>query len=113
LIVAAEAGAGRVLALGDLTFMTAPYHTVYDNGLLISHVADFLVGGQRSYDLQDFPLLFGSTVALVFANAPELGPGQLQLVDDLQEVFAASERELVLSDSAAPDGEAILLRPTA
>jgi hypothetical protein len=109
LVVAAEAGGGRVLALGDLTFMTGPYHTVYDNGLLISHVADFLVGGQRSYDLYDFPLLFGSQVALVFANSPDLGPGQLQLVDGLQGAFEASDRQLVLSDMVEPDRDAILV----
>ena len=55
----AQAEEGRVLALGDLTFMTEPYHTVRDNSRLILHIADFLTGAERSYVLADFPRFFG------------------------------------------------------
>ncbi len=98
LVVAAQSADGLVVALGDLTFMAEPYHTVRDNGRFIAQLADFLTGAERRYDLADFPLLFGDKTAFVFTNRPEIGPGHLQLVDDLQEAFDASDRTLVLVD---------------
>ncbi len=107
LVVAAQAAGGRVLALGDLTFMTEPYHTVRNNSQLIAHVADFLAGAERSYTLVDFPHFLADRVVLVFTNDPELGPGQLQLVDQLQERLDESDRTLVLADTADPGSDTI------
>lgn len=100
LVVAAQTMEGRVLALGDLTFMTEPYHTVHDNNRLIASVADFLTGAERSYDLFDFPLSFGAKVAFVYTNNPELGPAQLQVVDGYERLFEEHDRVLVLADQA-------------
>jgi hypothetical protein len=104
LVVAAQTMKGQVLALGDLTFMTEPYHTVHDNNRLIASIADFLTGAERTYDLFDFPLSFGAKVAFVYTNDPELGPAQLQLVDDYERIFEEHDRVLVLAD--APDTRA-------
>ena len=48
----------QVLALGDLTFLTPPYYQVADNAVLINRLAQFLLGGQRTPTLADFPFVF-------------------------------------------------------
>lgn len=98
LVVAAQTTDGKVLALGDLTFMTEPYHTVRDNSRLIAQIADFLTAAERSYFLPDFPLFFGEKVALVLVNSPEIGTGQLQIVDKLEGLFEENDQLLVLVD---------------
>ncbi len=108
LVVAAQTMEGQVLALGDLTFMTEPYHTVRDNNRLIASVADFLAGAERAYDLFDFPLSFGAKVAFVFTNDPELGPAQLQLVDEYEQIFEEHGRVLVLADEPDTRTDTIL-----
>jgi hypothetical protein len=98
LVVAAAAADSQVLAIGDLTFMTEPYHTVRDNSRLIANVADFLTGAERSYTLADFPLLMGEKVAFIYTNNPEMGPAQLQLVDEFEELLQEADRTLVLAE---------------
>lgn len=56
----------QVLALGDLTFFSAPYHAVENNGDLINNIAAFLTGGNRTFDLTDFPYYFKDKVDIVF-----------------------------------------------
>ncbi len=98
LVVAARAADSQVLAIGDLTFMTEPYHTVRDNSRLIANVADFMTGAERSYALPDFPLLMGEKVAFIYTNSPELGPAQLQIVDEFEELLREEDRILVLAE---------------
>ena len=98
LVVAAQTTGGQVLAIGDLTFMTEPFHTVRDNSRLIANVADFMTGAERTYALPDFPLFFGDKVAFIFTNNPDLGPTKLQLVDEFEELFEENDRVLVLAD---------------
>ncbi len=108
LVVAAQTMEGQVLALGDLTFMTEPYHTVHDNNRLIASVADFLTAAKRAYDLFDFPLSFGAKVAFVYTNNPELGPAQLQMVDEYERIFEEHDRVLVLADEPDTRTDTIL-----
>ncbi len=58
----------QVLALGDLTFFGEPYSAAENNGLLINNIADFLTGGQREFELKDFPYFFNSNIDIVFDN---------------------------------------------
>ncbi len=44
-----------VLAIADFEFMVPPYISLLDNDQLVSNVASFLTGGERDYDLADFP----------------------------------------------------------
>lgn len=62
---AALSANGQVLALGDVTFMTAPYHQVADNGLFIARIAEFLLDGERTYTLDDYPYLFQQPVIIL------------------------------------------------
>ncbi len=56
----------RVLALGDMTFFAEPYSAAEGNGTLINNIADFLIGGQRDFELKDFPHFFNPHVEVVF-----------------------------------------------
>lgn len=67
LAAAALSADGRVLALGDLTFITAPYDGVADNAQLIANLAEFISSAkaERTHDLADFPFIFSQPVVLV------------------------------------------------
>jgi hypothetical protein len=58
----------QVLALGDLTFFSEPYSNAENNGILINNIADFLSGGERDFELKDFPYFFNPEVDIVFDN---------------------------------------------
>jgi len=38
---------GRTLAIGDITFLTPPYNTIYDNNKFISNIADFITSSSK------------------------------------------------------------------
>jgi hypothetical protein len=67
--VAALTTDGNVLALPDLTFLTGPYNTFADNDIFIDNIVAFLLGGERSYELLDFPHFFDDSVELVFTES--------------------------------------------
>ncbi len=96
LTVALLAAGGDVLALGDLTFMTEPHNTVYDNAQFIANIADFLSSGQRQYELSDFPFFFGPQVDLIYTGSPLLGSSLLEGGSSLQTLFAAEDKVLTL-----------------
>jgi hypothetical protein len=99
LALAALGAEGRVLALGDVTFLTDPYNRVYDNARFIAHIADFLVGPARQYRLADFPYFFDDPVNLVYLGAPTLGSRAFTKVGQLQEQLAAAGRDLKLGSA--------------
>ena len=65
----------RVVAIGDLTFMVPPQDSILDNEKLISNIADFLTGSQRTFDLADFPFFFRGDVDILLGDSSlfELG----------------------------------------
>ena len=65
----AKTADGRVLAIGDFTFLRSPENATQDNDRLISNIADFLTTGNRSYDLGDFPHFFRADVEILLGNA--------------------------------------------
>jgi hypothetical protein len=98
LAVAVLAADGAVLALGDLSFATEPHNAVYDNDQFVANIADFLASAERRYELADFPLFFGSRVALVYTGDPLLDSDLLLGGSDLQAHFAGADKELVLME---------------
>ncbi len=90
------AAGGKVLALGDLTFMTEPHSAVYDNAQFIANIADFLSSAQRQYELADFPYFFGPQVDLVYTGDPLLGGSLLEGGSSLQTQFADEDKVLTL-----------------
>lgn len=96
LILGGVAANGRVLAVGDIHFLSEPYATVYDNGRLIAGIADFLSQQERRYILTDFPYFFDQPVDLVYSDNPKLGPDAFDEIVALQEAFAAVGKTITL-----------------
>ena len=90
-VLAAE---DRVLALGDLTFLSEPYNGIADNDQFTSNIADFLSGSERQYTLADFPYFFGDEVDLVYASDPLLDSDLLPGGGSLQSLFAEAGKTL-------------------
>jgi hypothetical protein len=99
LAVAVLASEGSVLGLGDLTFMSEPYNTVYDNDQLVANVADWLSGAPRRYQLGDFPLFFDGPVDLIYTGDPLLNSRLLAGSSALQEILDDYGLELTLSEA--------------
>jgi hypothetical protein len=94
----------RVLALGDITFLTPPYNTVEDNDRLVSNIADWLaVDGRMRDDLEDFPYLFSSPVDVVPISEDLLAPQIVASAADWQRYFAQAGIELNLRSEATPE----------
>lgn len=96
--LAALGGDGRVLALGDIDFLSEPYYTVFDNSRFISQMADFLVGAEREFVLTDFPFFLGDELEMVYVGDPELGPDAFDEVVELQRALRRTDRRLSLVD---------------
>jgi hypothetical protein len=109
LVLAATGGAGRVLALGDLTFLADPYNRVSDNARFIAHVADFLVEPARDYILADFPYTFDQPVDVVFLGNPALGPSAFSNIGRLQEQFALAGQQLTIRSEPQEDHDTLYL----
>lgn len=84
----------NVLALGDLSLLTPPYHRAADNDRLLSNLADWLSRDQRRWALQDFPYLFRQPTVLASVSKDALNSAVLNLAGPLQQVFTQSGLEL-------------------
>jgi hypothetical protein len=107
--VAALAADGQVLALGDLIFLTEPYNAAYDNDRFVAHIADFLGGASRTYELADFPYFFGEQVDLVYVGEPLLDSDLVSSSGKLQELFAQADKELVVQEADSETQDTLLL----
>ncbi|MCJ7624095.1 MAG: DUF4350 domain-containing protein [Anaerolineaceae bacterium] len=68
LTTAASGNDDRVLAIGDINFMTTPYSQVSTNYKFIENIAEFLVSEEREPDLSNFPYIFTRPVVLLNAD---------------------------------------------
>jgi len=109
LAVATLAAGGAVLGLGDFTFLTEPYNAVADNDRLISNLADFLGGAQRSYEMSDFPFFFGEEVDLVYSGEPLLDTDLLAGGSTLQALFEKEGKTLALRDQEDKERDTVFL----
>jgi hypothetical protein len=107
LAAAALSADERVLALGDLTSLTAPYHAVADNDRFLSNIADWLASAEREWNLRDFPYLFQRPVDLVQSSGEFLDPRLISRSGQLADVLALADLTLDLRDAADPDHDAI------
>ncbi len=110
LVLAAKSENGRVLALGDVHFLTDPYYTVYDNSHFIANIADFLTeSDERTLTLVDFPYFYQQPVNLVYTGSPDLGAGAFTEIIDLQTAFAQAGISLTLAQETQPDHDTLYL----
>ena len=100
----------RVLALGDLTFMTAPYHTVEDNDQFLSNIANWLATDKRVRDdLEDLPYIFGESIDLVQVGGETLDPQLIVQSGIWQASFEQTGHALGLRAEADPEHDAIFV----
>lgn len=95
---------GQVLAIGDFTFLTDPYNQVADNGLLLSNLADFALGGKRTPLLANFPFVFERPVTLVTTLGRSINPDLLSPIAALQQSLQGVNIPLTV-DTRLPAGE--------
>jgi len=100
LAAAAASPDGRVLAVGDLTFLTSPYDRVADNSQFIQNLAAFLLGGDREQDLTDLPYLFTRPVQVLTSTAFPVQSETLRALQSLQ--ASLTSRGLPMSLTAEP-----------
>lgn len=98
----------QVLALGDLTFFNEPYSAAESNGTLINNIADFLTGGQRSYELKDFPNFFNDNVDMVFDNTLVFN-SQFEDSVKLKELLEQQDRTVNFVDEIGPENDVIFV----
>ncbi len=99
----------RVLALGDLTFLTEPHNAAYDNDRFIANIADFVSGAARTYELADFPHFFDDEVDLVYSGDPLLDSDFLSSLGDLQDLFGKAGKTLIVREEEDGTRDTLLL----
>ncbi len=101
---------GRVLALGDVTFLTAPFHTIADNDRFMSHIADWLAIDTRDrHDLEDFPYLFKQPVNLIQVGGDFIDPRLIPQTSALQQTFDQIGLSLHLQAAPTPHHDALFI----
>jgi hypothetical protein len=98
LVAAASTFEGRVLVIGDLTFMTTPYHQVADNAIFIDNISAFLTKTEKTHDLLDFPYLFRRPVTLLRSESIKLDKLFLDTLNDLKINLVGENYSLTLGE---------------
>ncbi len=101
---------GNVLAIGDFTFMQAPYNTVADNNTLVNNIADFLLGGTHQVTLADFPFVFnGSAVSILPTSNVQMTAEMTGALSRLQAELKTLNVDMKISQTAPDSGDVIVL----
>lgn len=98
LVLGATSMDNKVLALGDINFLTEPYYASLDNSQFIARIADFLVAGGRDYILTDFPYFFqDGQLNLAYVGDVDLGASAFGDIISLQDAFRTADLRLHLT----------------
>ena len=100
---------GQALALGDLTFLTPPFHTMADNDHFLSNIADWLATAERDWDITDFPYLFGRPVDLIPVSSGPVDPQLILMVNALGNVIEDAGLSIGLSAEAWEGHDSLLV----
>jgi hypothetical protein len=100
---------GQVLAVGDLTFITAPYYQVADNSRFIERLAEFLVSGERRHDLADAPFIFSRPVTILPTKNITLTSDLVKSLGQLQMTFKTANISSTLATDPADGSDLIVL----
>lgn len=98
----------QVLAIGDLTFLGEPYSSIENNGVLINNIADFLAGGQRDFELKDFPYFLNTSVDIVFDNSLVFN-SQFGDSVKLKEFLEKIDRKVTFTDKIGNNNDVIFV----
>jgi len=109
LTLVALAQEGRVLAMGDMTFMTAPFSRVEDNQQFIINIAQFLSTSERVFKLEDYPYIFNDEIKIVLPSEDVMDAGQLALVSSLKETLENQAISVSISSENGTGGDRIFI----
>ena len=107
--IAAMDNSGNVLVIGDMTFMSNPYYQVADNYQFVQNIADFLVNGERTRNLYDFPSLFNQDIAITLTSEIELDKDIISIVADIKDQYGKDDLSVTLSNKIASGIDRIVL----
>ena len=107
--IAALDDSGNVLVIGDMTFMSNPYYQVADNYQFVQNIADFLVNGERTRNLYDFPSLFNQDIAIALTSEIELDKDIISIVADIKDQYNKDDLSVTLSNKIASGIDRIVL----
>lgn len=109
---AALSADGNVAAFGDFTFLSAPYNNYTDNATLITNLADFVLAGDQSKSLANFPFLFEDETVKVFVS-PELTKTTelVSALGSLQASLRYMGLEVAFVDEVPSSGDVIVIGP--
>jgi len=99
----------RVLAVGDLSFLSPPYDHVADNARWISNLADFLLGGEPSRAPMDFPYIFSGPVVVQALGELEMSTDLIAALSSLQSTLDESGLALTMAQSPEASANRIVL----
>ena len=95
---------GRVLAIGDTTFIRPPFNEVLDNDQFLLNLADFLTTTERRFDLEDFPFFLEDEVDVVMA-----GSRVLDQATQIAELLSTGERRTQLTTLESPTVDTVFV----
>jgi len=87
-VLAATGADGNVLAIGDFSFMTAPFIEVADNQILVKNISRFLLSGTRTHDLTDYPYLFSHPATFLVKDSSTSDRETVNMMGTLQKGLA-------------------------
>jgi hypothetical protein len=87
LVTAAASQQGKVLAIGNMTFLTNPYYQVADNQQLVLNIGKFLISQPQTLDLTEFPHLLSHPVTLLVPSSGPINQSLLSALSSAQTGF--------------------------
>jgi len=99
----------HVLALGDLSLFSEPYHTISDNDRFLSNIAYWLAEDVRDWSIAEFPYLYKGPVDLVQAAGGNLDPRLIARSAVERVAFQKAGLPLSLRPEAAPDRDTLFV----
>ena len=109
LSVAAMALNERVLALGDMAFITAPFNQVEDNYQLLVNVAQFLVGSPRTRTLADFPDVFTRPVIVLQDAEFDFSQDMLSELAEIQVNYLTDDITFSMADAPQSGSDLLVM----
>lgn len=102
---------GGVIAIGDMTFLTSPYNRVADNPRLIANLLEFLLSGQRRFDLMDFPYIFTDEVVLWITESFSISADTIPTIMGIRDSLLERGITLRVEEQLPEDSDIIVLSP--
>jgi len=107
--VAAASNDGRVLALGDMTFMNGAYVQIADNQRLVQNITTFLLAAAPERDLRSFPHLFTRPVVILAPKDKPLTQSFISTTASLQQLLRSVQLDISLAEEPAAGKDLIVM----